>query len=560
MRSLSHRECGALEACDTLLGIPLFVTDPNTTIRWVDVNMVRSRRLKEKSVIESMDRESCDIFFPSWVDSYYPNRPEQLENVHLHNFMSWFDFVRAEPIQLAIYYRFQDGFLKRRTRPYLINHYKYSVDQEAEKYYYALLLLFKPWRNSETLMGSSESYKSEFENCQEQLPDAVNYHNRLQQMQKQDEIVRDQIDRRRTEMEQEEDGSTDVVIQDPLLSAYTEAQGAMAEFEEAVANKDIIDVDSMIEKLNDDQRRVFDRVSSHLQAQNSSTVLNHPEPLRMFVSGCGGTGKSFLIKTLKAWIHSSLEKHAAITAPTGISAFNVNGLTIHRLLQLPVEHGKTPKYRSLSDEAIKIVREKLQHLVLLIVDEISMVSHVTLLYIHLRLTEIFNTGDIKNGWFGCKNILVFGDLLQLPPVFEQPVYTPLTSATVHKHTDSPGGVDIWQPLFEYDELVINMRQKDHHQFTELLGRVRLGKLTANDIKMLNQRKLSLRSASISGRMKEVVDVLLKLPEDTVCLLPTRSMCMEINAEVLSRLPGKEYKLVAEDSVDCSMKTAPKPQD
>ena len=167
------------------------------------------------------------------------------------------------------------------------------------------------------------------------------------------------------------------------------------------------------------------------------------------------------------------------------------------------------------------------------------------------LTEIFNTSDIKEGWFGCKNILVFGDLLQLPPVFEQPVYTTLTSAIVHKHTNSPGSADIWQALFEYDELIINMRQKDHREFTELLGRVRLGKLTAKDIKVLNKRKLSLNSPSISGRMKEVVNELLKLPEDTVCLLPTRSMCTEINAEVLSRLPGEEYKLVAEDSVDCS---------
>ncbi|XP_065892428.1 uncharacterized protein [Dysidea avara] len=112
MKSISHRECGALEACDTLLGIPLFVTDPNTTIRWVDVNMVRSRRLKEKSIIEGLE------------------------------------------------------------------------DQEVEKYYYAILLLFKPWRNSETLIGSSESFQCEFENCREQLLDAVNYHNRLQQMQK----------------------------------------------------------------------------------------------------------------------------------------------------------------------------------------------------------------------------------------------------------------------------------------------------------------------------------------------------------------------------------------
>jgi len=95
-----------------------------------------------------------------------------------------------------------------------------------------------------------------------------------------------------------------------------------------------------------------------------------------------------------------------------------------------------------------------------------------------------------------------------------------------------------------------MCQRDHCQFTELLGRVKLGKMTAKDIKMFDQRKLSLKSPSVSGRMKQVVDELLILPEDTVCLLPTRTMCLEINMGVLNRLPGEEFKLVAEDSVDC----------
>ena len=50
------------------------------------------------------------------------------------------------------------GFLKKRQRPYLINHYRYSMNEEPEKYYYSLLLLFKPWRGCETLMGSYETY------------------------------------------------------------------------------------------------------------------------------------------------------------------------------------------------------------------------------------------------------------------------------------------------------------------------------------------------------------------------------------------------------------------
>ena len=110
--------------------------------------------------------------------------------------------------------------------------------------------MFKSWRNSETLIGSSESFQCEFENCREQLLDAVNYHNRLQQMQKRDEIAREQIDKRQTEIEQEEDGTTEVRAPDPLLHAHTEAQDAMAEFEKVVANEDIVDVESMIAYQN----------------------------------------------------------------------------------------------------------------------------------------------------------------------------------------------------------------------------------------------------------------------------------------------------------------------
>uniref|UniRef100_A0A1X7VPQ6 ATP-dependent DNA helicase n=1 Tax=Amphimedon queenslandica TaxID=400682 RepID=A0A1X7VPQ6_AMPQE len=40
----------------------------------------------------------------------------------------------------------------------------------------------------------------------------------------------------------------------------------------------------------------------------------------------------------------------AIVAPAGIAAFNVGGLTIHRLFQLPIKHeGKTAGYWALTD-------------------------------------------------------------------------------------------------------------------------------------------------------------------------------------------------------------------
>ena len=147
----------------------------------------------------------------------------------------------------------------------------------------------------------------------------------------------------------------------------------------------------------------------------------------------------------------------------------VNGLTIHGILALPVEHGSTPPYRPMSDDALKLVRDKLHNVTLLIVDEVSMVRNVTLMYMHLRLSEIFQTEHVEDGWFGRKNLLFLGDLLQLPPVFEGPVYSSLSSELTTKLTGCVGTIDLWQKLFSYDELTINMRQKDEKEFVEVLS-------------------------------------------------------------------------------------------
>ena len=51
--------------------------------------------------------------------------------------------------------------------------------------------------------------------------------------------------------------------------------------------------------LNADQRRIYDNVKNHLlhQLQHEAEECSCDfKPLRMFISGVGGTGKSFLIK------------------------------------------------------------------------------------------------------------------------------------------------------------------------------------------------------------------------------------------------------------------------
>ena len=292
-----------------------------------------------------------------------------------------------------------------------------------------MLLLFKPWRECDSLMGDKTSYTEAFISCKDELMDCTEYHEQLLRLQEADTKVREHISECRAEMEAEELADTqDPPLAGPLNYTCNEVMHeAMEEFHEIFKKPSNDDVEIMISKLNPDQLEVFKRVSSAIQAQINGSTDGTTITVRLFVSGCGGTGKSFLIKAIREWVLTATDKGVAVIAPTGIAAVNINGMTIHRPLMLPVEHGSTPKYRPLSDDALKIARDVMRNVTLVIIDEISMVSNVTLLYIHLRLTEIFQTEELEDGWFGKRNLLFLGDLLQLPPMFGGPVYTPFTA-------------------------------------------------------------------------------------------------------------------------------------
>ena len=75
----------------------------------------------------------------------------------------------------------------------------------------------------------------------------------------------------------------------------------MGQIKDAMNNVRDMDTGSM---LNVDQKRIFDHVKAHLLRQiqyedKSKHVKEQSEsvkPLHMFISGVGGTGKSFLIE------------------------------------------------------------------------------------------------------------------------------------------------------------------------------------------------------------------------------------------------------------------------
>uniref|UniRef100_A0A1X7VHD7 ATP-dependent DNA helicase n=1 Tax=Amphimedon queenslandica TaxID=400682 RepID=A0A1X7VHD7_AMPQE len=231
------------------------------------------------------------------------------------------------------------------------------------------------------------------------------------------------------------------------------------------------------------------------------------KPLRMFISGVGGTGKSFFIEAIKCqvddiWHPKSGEIMCAIVAPTGVAAFNVGGLTIHRLFQLPIEHeGKTAGYWALNKEAQRRIKMALKNLKIIIVDEVSMASNLNLAYLHMHLEDKFGTDE----WFGSKNILFVGDLLQLPPVNGRPVFNKISNKLVKTRLGAANAVNIWKETVEYDKQTINERQGDE-TFFKMLDSVRHGCLTDESIDTLKscvfkvQYKKNIRNSKVKEQI------------------------------------------------------------
>ena len=291
--------------------------------------------------------------------------------------------------------------------------------------------------------------------------------------------------------------------------------------------------------LNDDQRRIFENIKAHLhhqQRHEANECLCDFKPLWMFIGGVGDTGRSFLIETIKALVNSLWHLdglRCAVAAPTGLAAFNVGGITIHRLFQLPVEHAaREASYWSLPKSSRKVMKTTLCN----VLYEISMVSSLNLSYMHLRLEELFG----GNECFGSRNVLFVGDLLQLQPVSGTPVFEKISNKSLLFQLGCATSVNIWRDSVVYDELTINERQKTDKEFSSMLNCVRHGSPTDETLEKRNDKSFHLR---------QVYSELQKSGQIPVCLFPTRKACDNFNAKMLGHLTSELHELVCTYEVD-----------
>ena len=138
-------------------------------------------------------------------------------------------------------------------------------------------------------------------------------------------------------------------------------------------------------------------------------------------------------------------------------------------------------FQPLSHDRLNTLRTKLSRLMLLIVDEVSMVGANMLLEIHKRLQQIKD-----DALLGGVSMLAVGDLYQLPPVGQAPLFSTVSDCYAQLY----GSGSLWVDHFLMHELTKVMRQRDDLAFSELLCCVRRNSCTADDIRTLKSCEIA----------------------------------------------------------------------
>lgn len=198
----------------------------------------------------------------------------------------------------------------------------------------------------------------------------------------------------------------------------------------------------------------------------------------MFLTGKAGTGKSTLVRTFR----TRTAHKTVVVAPTGIAALNVSGLTIHRLFSfgtgINLEQVKSPDYHP--GRYAKVLRT----MDTLIVDEVSMVRADLFDCVALALKRF---GPHPGRLFGGAQVILVGDLFQLPPVVNEREREFFTTRYPSPYFFSADSYDAQS--FPTVELTHVFRQANDQTLVDVLNSVRDGQLLDEKRAILNERMM-----------------------------------------------------------------------
>ncbi len=230
-----------------------------------------------------------------------------------------------------------------------------------------------------------------------------------------------------------------------------------------------------------------------------------------YITGKAGTGKSLLLEYFAA----NARKRVVVLAPTGKAALNVEGATIHSFFRLP--------FATVDSKKVNVdykTREILRNIDAIVIDEISMVRVDIMEAMDAKL-RIARRSDLP---FGGVQVIMFGDLYQLPPV--------VADGQLHRYFNHKfGGIyffnapSVKKAGIRIYELKNVFRQADS-DFKKILNSIRVGDVSDDTLSEVNSR------------------VGVSLEEKFVTLASTNAAVSRINHQKLKALEGEERAYVA----------------
>lgn len=218
-----------------------------------------------------------------------------------------------------------------------------------------------------------------------------------------------------------------------------------------------------------------------------------------FLTGAGGTGKSFVIQHIVEAIEKS-GRDVALTAMTGCAALLLgsNAKTLHSWAGIGL--GKesvdilVPKIKK-SNKA----RKNWLNADCLIIDEVSMMTPDLL----DKLEAIAKVIKKNKAPFGGLQVILVGDLYQLPPIYKE---GELTNAQFVFESQS------WRNYIKDVVVLDKVHRQSDPVFLQILNEARAGALSEESIKILESRKtnawkkLEIKPTLLFTRRADVDDV------------------------------------------------------
>ncbi|MCI5050805.1 MAG: AAA family ATPase, partial [Candidatus Pacebacteria bacterium] len=130
----------------------------------------------------------------------------------------------------------------------------------------------------------------------------------------------------------------------------------------------------------------------------------------IFLTGAPGAGKTYVLNQYLDYL-KDYGIEAAITAPTGIAASHIGGMTLHSFFGIGIRESLSQyDIENLTEK--KYIWERMKNLKVLVIDEVSMLSPELL----NSIDAILKTFKFSSEPFGGVQTILVGDFFQLPPV------------------------------------------------------------------------------------------------------------------------------------------------